>query len=78
MPSIPDWLARWAARDACDGDDAHDLAPGVQELRWRCAAGDDVLRHIKMDGWSHKWPGPDSPFDASPAVIEFLSAHRLS
>ncbi|RDA87271.1 hypothetical protein CP532_1328 [Ophiocordyceps camponoti-leonardi (nom. inval.)] len=79
LPSIPEWVARWAKRDGCYGESVdHVLAGGVvHDLRWEHCAGrhEGVLRHVRIDGWPHKWPGPDAPFDASVGVIEFLTSH---
>ncbi|RDA90436.1 hypothetical protein CP533_5241 [Ophiocordyceps camponoti-saundersi (nom. inval.)] len=79
LPSIREWVEQWAKRDGCRyGSVDHVLPRGVHDFRWEECAGRrrDVLRHVRMDGWPHKWPGKDAPFDASPAVIEFLEAHR--
>ncbi|RCI10715.1 hypothetical protein L249_5307 [Ophiocordyceps polyrhachis-furcata BCC 54312] len=79
LPSIPEWVGRWAKRDGCYGQSVdHVLSGGrVHDLRWEPCAGrhKGVLRHVRIDGWPHKWPGPDSPFDASAAVVEFLTSH---
>ncbi|KAM4062180.1 esterase PHB depolymerase domain-containing protein [Hirsutella rhossiliensis] len=76
VPAIPDWLSRWAKRNQCSSSSTKDLPGGVHDIKWKCAGGEGLVRHIKMDGQSHKWPGKDSAFDASPAVVDFLSAFR--
>lgn len=76
LPSIPNWLSRWARRNQCTSSSTKDLPNGVYDTNWKCAGGDGMLRHIKIDGHDHSWPGKDSEIDISPVVIEFLSAHR--
>ncbi|PFH55325.1 hypothetical protein XA68_18576 [Ophiocordyceps unilateralis] len=79
LPSIAEWLERWARRDGCNTlpVEVGLSSSRVHVLRWtNCHGRDDVLRHVRLDGATHKWPGKDSAFDASPAIVEFLLAHR--
>ncbi|KJZ74783.1 hypothetical protein HIM_05900 [Hirsutella minnesotensis 3608] len=75
VPPIPDWVSRWAKRNKCSTSTTKDLPGGVHDIQWKCEGGNGLVRHIKMDGQGHKWLGKGSVFDASPAVIEFLSAY---
>ncbi|TFB00632.1 Bifunctional acetylxylan esterase/xylanase [Trichoderma ghanense] len=75
LPSIPDWLSRWQARNQCTTSTTTDLAAGVHDTRWKCAGIDSLLRHVKIDGAGHAWPGPGSQIDISPQVIQFLSVN---
>ncbi|KAH6604450.1 carbohydrate esterase family 1 [Trichoderma cornu-damae] len=75
LPSIPDWLSRWATRDQCTTSATTDLASGVHDTRWKCAGVDGVLRHVQIEGHDHSWPGQGSEFDISPQIIQFLSVN---
>ncbi|KND91590.1 Feruloyl esterase B [Tolypocladium ophioglossoides CBS 100239] len=74
LPSIPYWLSRWAQRNQCTTSSTKDLPNGVHDTKWTCAGVDGLLRHLKIDGHNHSWPGKKSEIDISPVVIEFLSA----
>ncbi|OAQ90639.1 carbohydrate esterase family 1 [Purpureocillium lilacinum] len=74
LPSIPDWLSRWARRNRCSTSNTEDIANGAHDTKWTCANIPGLLEHIKIDGHDHSWPGPNnSPVDVSPLVIKFLS-----
>lgn len=75
LPSIPDWLSRWAGRNQCTTSATTDIASGVHDTRWKCAGIDSLLRHVKIDGTGHAWPGKGSKIDISPQVIQFLSVN---
>ncbi|PNY26099.1 Feruloyl esterase B [Tolypocladium capitatum] len=73
LPSIPDWLSRWARRNQCTTSSTKLLSNAVHDTEWKCAGVDGLLRHIKIDGHNHSWPGKNSEIDISPVVIGFLS-----
>lgn len=76
LPSIPDWLARWAVRDQCTTKTVQDSPNGVHDTKWVCAGKAGVLEHIKADGHDHTWPGAGSEIDISPRVIQFLMSKQ--
>ncbi|GAA1976784.1 ferulic acid esterase [Amycolatopsis minnesotensis] len=85
LPSIPDWLDGWAARDRCHGAPAvKDAYDGVVRIeRWRHCRAD--LVHYRVTGLGHDWPSthpnPDSDtpavFDATPVIMRFFAEHPL-
>ncbi|KAK2596160.1 hypothetical protein QQS21_006437 [Conoideocrella luteorostrata] len=77
LPSIPDWVSRWAKRNKCDAPKPNDLGNGVHDYRYKCQGVAEGLEHIKVDGMGHGWPKPGSQLaDVSTKVIEFLNKHR--
>lgn len=80
LPSIPAFMERWAKRQGCYGSVVVDeIGKGVDEIRYKhCMGRDDVLRHVRIQGWSHKWPTRESGYDASVGVVELLLAQRKS
>lgn len=76
LPAIPEWLSRWSTRNQCSGSVTNDLGNGVSEEVWTSNGTEVLLRHIKIDGHDHSYPGPDnSQIYITPLIIEFLSAH---
>lgn len=72
LPSIPDWVGRWAKRNQCGGPQETDLGHGVHDIKYTCHNVPGLLEHIRIDGHDHSWPGPGSEIDISPRVIKFL------
>ncbi|KAI1263518.1 family 1 carbohydrate esterase [Xylariaceae sp. FL1019] len=77
LPSIPDWLSRWATRNQCGTSTVSDLANGVHHSVWTCAGQGAVLQHWKIDGHDHSYPGQGAEVDASARIVEFFSSQAL-
>ncbi|GIE81705.1 hydrolase [Actinoplanes philippinensis] len=84
LPSIPDWLAGWAARNRCAAGPviSTPVATVTRSVWRRCAA---AVEHYRIDGLGHDWPSttanPDSDvpsvLDATPLIWKFFLRHRL-
>ena len=59
--SVPAYLAGWAARDGCRVGPARKArARGVTQLDWgKCDQG-VAVRHLRLPGTTHGWPGSES------------------
>ncbi|MGW4396370.1 alpha/beta hydrolase family esterase [Amycolatopsis nivea] len=83
LPSIPDWLNGWAARDRCFPYPVS-VSPvrNVVKQWWPGCS----LVHYRMEGAGHVWPSTrpnndtDTPsaLDATPVILQFFKAHRLA
>lgn len=77
LPALPEWLGRWSARNKCTGSTTTDRGNGVTEQNWTCAGVAGLVKHIKMQGQGHGYPGPtNTQLFVTPAMLSFLSAHR--
>lgn len=77
LPAIPEWIGRWADRNKCTGSTTTDRGNGVSEESWTCAGVDGLLRHIKMEGHDHSYPGSsDSQIYVTPVALDFLASSR--
>jgi poly(3-hydroxybutyrate) depolymerase len=77
LPAIPEWLGRWARRNKCTTSTTTDHGKGVSEQSWTGAGADGVLRHFRLEGHDHGYPGvEDDQIFITPIVLEFFSAHR--
>jgi len=83
LPSLPDWLSGWAARDRCFPYPVSvSPTPGVLTQWWPGCS----LVHYRMIGAGHVWPSThpngDSPapsaLDATPLIRQFFRAHQLA
>ena len=73
LPSIPEWVSRWKRRNQCGEPSSNYLGNGVTDMQYNCHGIDNLLRHIKIDGHDHSWPGPNSEIDIAPVVIDYLN-----
>ncbi|CEJ79864.1 hypothetical protein VHEMI00079 [[Torrubiella] hemipterigena] len=73
LPAIPDWVNRWKNRNECGDAQVIDLGNGVTDYQYPCHNIPNLLRHIKIEGHDHSWPGQGSEIDVSPVVIDFLN-----
>lgn len=73
LPAIPDWVSRWKGRNQCGDAKSIDLGRGVTDMQYTCQGKNNALRHIKIEGHDHGWPGPKSEIDISPVIIKWLS-----
>ena len=77
LPAVPEWLGRWAARNKCTSSTMTDRGNGVTDQSWTCAGVAGRLRHIRMQGQGHGYPGPsNTQLFMTPAILNWLSAHR--
>ncbi|PKV94265.1 polyhydroxybutyrate depolymerase [Amycolatopsis echigonensis] len=82
LPSIPDWLNGWAARDRCFPYPVSvSPVPHVVKQWWPGCS----LVHFRVEGAGHVWPSTrpnndsDTPttIDATPVILQFFKAHHL-
>jgi polyhydroxybutyrate depolymerase len=76
--AVDRFLAEWRDRDGCRQRAVRSApAPNVQEMRWFCAGGRQVLHDRVLDA-EHGWPGEASlrPFSTTLRTWRFLSAFR--
>ena len=78
LPSLPAWLAGWAARDGCTVDAAVFLdTREVTGARWSgCRAGAEVV-HYRVNGGGHQAPRTIAGRSLAEVLWEFFAAHPL-
>ena len=78
LPSIPAWLAAWAARDGCaSGPTVFLRAAGVTREQWSVCQGNSAVVHYRLDGVGHSLP-PIINGTATPLIMwSFFQAHPL-
>lgn len=76
LPSIPDWVNRWAKRNQCGGPQETDLGKGVRDIKYNCRGVPGALEHIRVENHGHGWPGPGSAINISPRIVKFLGRNR--
>ncbi|KAI9151442.1 Feruloyl esterase B [Paramyrothecium foliicola] len=74
LPALPEWLSRWARRNACSGSGSSGLPVGGQHTKWNCGGIDGALQHYNTTKLFHGWPAAGAELDISPIIMEFLSA----
>ncbi len=74
-PSVPDWLAGWAALDGCPPPGPpQDVGDGTQRRLWdRCRGGAEVVAYATSAG--HAWPAMLAGHPAAETVWSFFFAH---
>lgn len=89
FPSVPEWAARWAARNHCSPVPAESrLAADVVRREYRACAADAAVVLYTIEDGGHTWPGgPAFPewllgkttqsIDASREMWAFFQRHRL-
>jgi polyhydroxybutyrate depolymerase len=59
--SVPAYLAYWTRRDRCPRGAVRSNRPrGVVQLDWRNCSQHTAVRHLKLAGTTHGWPGSES------------------
>jgi polyhydroxybutyrate depolymerase len=78
LPSIPEWLLGWAARDGCtSGPSVFLRAPGLTAEQWSgCQDGSAVI-HYRADGGGHAWPAMVAGQPGAQVIWQFFAAHPL-
>jgi polyhydroxybutyrate depolymerase len=78
LPSVPAWLAGWAARDGCTVDTAVFLdTREVTGARWSgCRGGAEVV-HYRVNGGGHQAPRTIAGRSLAEVLWEFFAAHPL-
>ncbi|HET6748520.1 MAG TPA: PHB depolymerase family esterase [Actinomycetes bacterium] len=78
LPSVPAWLAGWAARDGCTVDAAVFLdTREVTGARWSgCRGGAEVV-HYRVNGGGHQAPRRIAGRSLAEVLWEFFAAHPL-
>jgi polyhydroxybutyrate depolymerase len=89
FPSIPEWTARWAARNGCFPTPVDVMiAADVTRREYRACTDDADVVFYRIEGGGHTWPGgPPFPewllgkttqnVDATREMWAFFSRHRL-
>ncbi|KAK5991916.1 Bifunctional acetylxylan esterase/xylanase XynS20E-like protein [Cladobotryum mycophilum] len=74
VPPIPVWLDRWADRNRCTSNTTTMLPNDVEDIQWTCGGVDGILRHVRVPGRRHKYPGEtNDDIFLSPVILEWLS-----
>jgi polyhydroxybutyrate depolymerase len=78
LPSIPEWLAGWAARDGCSsGPAVFSQTEGVTGERWTRCRGQSTVIHYRLNGVGHTLP-PSINGTSTPLLIwNFFQSHPL-
>jgi polyhydroxybutyrate depolymerase len=79
LPSIPRWLASWAARDSCSATaSVFSQSVHLTGIRWTgCRDGVEII-HYREEGAGHVWPPPrDDGLMAAQVMWQFFQAHPL-
>jgi polyhydroxybutyrate depolymerase len=79
LPSIPRWLASWAARDGCSANASVFYQSGhLTGIRWTgCQAGAEII-HYREEGAGHVWPPlRDDGLMAAQVMWQFFQVHPL-
>ncbi|KAI5867258.1 carbohydrate esterase family 1 protein [Durotheca rogersii] len=83
LPPVAEWLARWAARNACgDGAPASvDLSFGgkVRRERWTCGGAEGVVEHWRVEDMGHCWASTEINFSqiAAGEGPTYIQASRI-
>jgi polyhydroxybutyrate depolymerase len=78
LPSIPQWLRAWAARDGCAPEPTTSLDDGaVTGMAWDGCAGSGAVIHYRIEGGEHAWPPSIGGRPAAAIMWEFFQAHPL-
>ncbi|KAI9737562.1 MAG: hypothetical protein M1834_009717 [Cirrosporium novae-zelandiae] len=85
IPPIPEWLARWGARNGCEDSSCYseteEYGGVVQYITYSGNGVDEVVEHYRIDGMGHDWPstmwnsdneGDVTVLDATPLILEFF------
>jgi polyhydroxybutyrate depolymerase len=79
LPSIPEWLAGWAAHDGCtSGLQVFLKAPHVTGERWTGCRGTSIVMHYRLDGVGHTLPRTINGMPTPDIIWNFFQAHPLS
>jgi polyhydroxybutyrate depolymerase len=81
--SVPRFLDAWAQRNECAVDEAPIfVAPRTQRFDWSSCAGGVEVRHFRLSGVGHTWPGSrdsrSAPIAASRTVWRFFRGRALA
>jgi polyhydroxybutyrate depolymerase len=82
--SVLRWLGRWIDRDSCGRSPSRSESPArVQRLSWSSCRDGTEVRHLRLLGGAHAWPGADPPdpgpsfgISAAEEAWEFLRGRR--
>ena len=59
--NVPDYLAFWVDRDGCPQRGTRKHRPrGAIQLDWRRCSQGTAVRHLRLGGTTHGWPGSES------------------
>lgn len=80
LPSIPQWLNAWAARDECaPGPTIFIQSGNVTGQEWsRCRDGSSIV-HYRIEGGGHQWPASlGVALSTSETIWNFFKQHPLA
>jgi polyhydroxybutyrate depolymerase len=78
LPSIPEWLAAWAARDGCSSGPIIFLqTTGVTGERWTVCRGQSEVFHYRLNGVGHTLPASINGTSTPLLMWNFFKSHPL-
>ena len=78
LPSIPQWLRAWAARDGCTPEPTTFIDDGpVTGMAWEGCGGSGAVIHYRIAGGGHEWPPAIGGRPAAAIMWEFFQSHPL-
>lgn len=57
LPAIMDWVQGWAVLDRCASASSNPIGTDVLRFTYRHCAADAEIRHYRIEGGGHTWPG---------------------
>jgi len=57
IPALPDWMAAWAAHNRCTTTSNTVIGTDVTEFAWQGCADNSPVKHYRIEGAGHTWPG---------------------
>jgi polyhydroxybutyrate depolymerase len=87
LPAMADWVRGWADHNRCAAETSTPIGTDVTELAWHGCADNSPIRHYRITGGGHTWPG--AVVDSGPGAVtrtvsatavlwRFFTAHTLS
>jgi polyhydroxybutyrate depolymerase len=78
LPSIPQWLQQWAARDGCTSGPTifYQVAPVVGEQWTHCQGGVSIV-HYRVIGGGHAGPPPINGQTSAQIIWQFFQRYTL-
>lgn len=78
LPSIPQWLRAWAARDSCAPEPTPFLSDDtVTGMAWPHCARSGTVIHYRMEGGGHDWPAQIAGRTTAALLWDFFQSHPL-
>ena len=79
LPSIPQWLQGWAARDGCrSGPTIFLHTSQVMAEQWSVCNANSAVVHYRVEGGGHAWPAKLGENTSLTILWNFFQAHPLA